>query len=508
MFSPMDSKLAAELERLLSELADEGATQQRVEKIERLLLNNPKLQDHYWSWMDNHIILGTDRAAILGESKAANHLISVGSQQSPAAAIAVQPFASEQNSLRRWLTPLLAISACLLWMMLPGNFSLSHIAGLLRPHVIDTDHTDSWHIPRITRVSWEGPYFAEHEQRLDSGSKAHVGLVSLGFVNGSPANGYVLRLEPGTSAELMMAADAYAENNLSVTELNASGKPVRRSVSFNNFGSGGISASANHEIRARRYGLIGTWSEFNDSNKPKYYLINGIHKSINPDLSPPHPEQEFQLSRMALVLDEPDLKLLGWDDSGIEPNEVNAGVEPDGDYDDISVAIRISGKGIEPKFSDKDCRLVATPGLETTTPRTDGANCYRFTLGPGEIAVLKVASEARKTNSLFVVREGSNEVLWNVASNRPGTVNLGAVAIQNTSYANQNYVIFGENSADPLAPPTGWQNSSVATVHTQPGCSILGFEDDEEEGQDSDFDDIRITFLSISPNQGTPFEKQ
>jgi hypothetical protein len=499
----MDSKLIAELERLLSELADEGATQQRVDRIEGLLLNNPQLQDHYWSWMDNHIILGTDRAAILGESKVAHALISLGPSGAPS--VAAQSIFSSQNPVRRWLAPLLAISACLLWMVLPGNFSSSHIAGLLRLNGDGTAHSDAWQIPKITRVSWEGPYFAKHEQRTASSSKAHAGLVSLGFVNGSHANGYVLRLEPGTSAELMMAADAYAENNLSVTELDATGKPVRRSVSFNNFGSVGIATSANQQVRTRRYGLIGTWSEFNDSEKSKYYLINGIHKSINPDLSPPLPEQEFQLSRMALVLDEPDLKLLGWDDSGIEPNEENAGVEPDGDYDDISVAIRISGKNISPNVSKKDYCLVAPAGPALKAPQTEGVNRYRFTLTPGEIAVFKVASEARKTNALYLTREGSEEVLWRVESTRPRTMNLGAVAIQNTSQQNQEYALFGENTSDPLTSALEWQNSNFVTVHTQPGCSILGFED--EEGTDGDFDDIRVTFLSISPNQSTPFEK-
>jgi hypothetical protein len=273
----MESKSVAELERLLSELADEGATQQRVERIEGLLLDNPELQDHYWSWMDNHIILGTDRAAILGESRAIHPLIAVG-RQATIQSIDARSISLARKTVSRWLAPLLAISACLLWIALPGNFSWSHIAGSMQSIVGDTNQSDTWYIPRITRVSWEGPYFAEHEQVLHSGSTAHVGLVSLGFVNGSPANGYVLRLEPGTSAELMMAADAYAENNLSVTELNATGTPVRRSVSFNNFGTSGNSNFANLEMRARRYGLIGTWSEFNDTEKPKYYLINGIHK--------------------------------------------------------------------------------------------------------------------------------------------------------------------------------------------------------------------------------------
>lgn len=500
----MDSKLVAELERLLSEIADEGATQQRVERIESLLLDNPILQDHYWSWMDNHIILGTDRAAILGESKTAYPLIAVGRLATIQNTLA-QSTAPARRTMSRWLAPLLAIAACLLWMILPGNFSWSHLAGVLFPYANDADQENTWHIPKITRVSWEGPYFVEHDQILNPGSSARVGLVSLGFVNGSPANGYVLRLEPGTSAELMMAADAYAENNLSVTELNATGTPVRRSVSFNNFGTSGTSNIVNLQARSRRYGLIGTWSEYNDTNKPKYYLINGIHKSANPDLSPPHPEQEFQLSRMELVLDEPDLKLLGWDDGGIDPDKETAGVEPDGDYDDISVAIRISGKGIQPRPLSNDYCLVTTPGPAHQSPRTDGSNRYRFTLLPGEIAILKAASEASRTNSLYLVHEDSDEVLWSVESTRPGTTNLGAVVVQNTSKLNQNYALFGENSSNPLAPAGGWVGSHMATVHTQPGCSILGFED--TDAINGDFDDVRVTFLTISPNQSTPFEK-
>lgn len=502
----MDRKLAAELERLLSELADEGATRQRVERIESLLLDKPELQDRYWSWMDNHIILGTDRAAILGDSRASDPLVSVGHTD------ALRSFVPRATTHTRrhihWLAPLLAISACLLWMILPGDFSWRDAARQLFPFMADIDGRDVWHIPKITRVSWEGPYFAKHELDIDARSGADVGLVSLGFVDGLPANGYVLRLEPGTSAELMMAADAYAENNLSVTELSASGTPVRRSVSFNNFGANGLTAFGNEPNRARRYGLIGTWSEFNDTNKPKYYLINGIHKSLNPDLSPPHPEQEFQLSRMVVALDEPDLILLGWDDSGIEPSEKSDGVEPDGDYDDISVAIRLAGKGIQPKppnknFPNRNFRLTAAPHSMALVPQVADSDRFRFTLEPGEIAVLKIASEARKTNAIYVVREGSDEVIWSAESTPPGTMNLGAVAIQNTSEQDQAFAIFGENSAGNRDTASEWQGSRIATIHTQPGCSILGFEDDAELNED--FDDIRITLLSMSPNRSTPF---
>src|SRR5690606_31949567 len=107
----MDRKLVVELERLLSELADEGATQQRVERIENLLLDNPELQDHYWSWMDVHVVLGTDRAAILGESTTAGPLSCLESVERPLSTPASVAATSPKYSYWR-LAPALAVSAC------------------------------------------------------------------------------------------------------------------------------------------------------------------------------------------------------------------------------------------------------------------------------------------------------------------------------------------------------------------------------------------------------------
>lgn len=500
----MDRKLVAELERLLSELADEGATQQRVERIENLLLDNPELQDHYWSWMDVHVVLGTDRAAILGESTTAGPLSCLESVERPLntpASVAASP----AKYSYWWLAPALAVAACLAWLLLPGGVTWQRLVGELHPAMAEAGEPDAWRIPKITRVSWEGPYFAEPDQSHDSQVGAHVGLVSLGYVDNVPANGYVLRLEPGMSAELMMAADAYSENNLSVTELNATGTPIRRSVSFNNFGSGATPPFGTFDVRNRRYGLIGTWSEFNDTGKPKYYLINGIHKSTDPNSATLHAEQEFQLSKMVVTLDEPDLILLGWDDSGIDPTEVSAGVEPDGDYDDISVLIRLSGKGVDVPPTSGDRRVVDVSFSAAEPPRTDGEDRYRFTLRPGEIAVLKVASECRKTNSMYFVCEDSGDILWSAQNTKPGTMNLGAVGVQNTSDRNMNLAIFGENERLLENGEVEWQGSTMATIHHQPGCSIVGFEDN---GPTGDFDDIRLTLLLMSPNRSTSFGDQ
>lgn len=499
----METKKAVELERLLSELADEGATKERVQKIEDLLINNPELQDHYWKWMDLHVILGVERAGILGDRGATRSLGGKPENGSPRELRKTTWSSGHQLWM---LVSTVAVAACVTWALMTAAqyFRNRDADGPNRGMRAAAGGEEIWRIPRITRVSWEGPFFADPGQEERSTTGERAGLVSLGLVGGLSANGYILRLEPGTSANLMMAADAYAENNLSVTELDANGTPIRRSVSFNNFGTSSIPQFGNAEVMTRRYGQIGTWSEFNDTDRPKYYLLNGIHKSANPDVPAPDSPQEFQLSEMVVMVEEPDIILVGWDDGGVEPTEANSGVLPDGDYDDITVVIRINRPGVEPTRSTPHRRLLARPQATTLTPQSDGSVRYRFALLPGEVAVMKVATEARCSNALYLVDESANEVLWGASNTDSRSTNLGAVTVENRGTEQIHLAIFSEHSASTGGDKDDWQCSELAKIHDQPGCVILGFED---TGEDNDFDDMRVTLLSMSAKQRAPIEE-
>ena len=499
----MNQKDVAQLERLLSELADEGASRELVEKIEALLIDQPELQDHYWSWMDVHVALGVERTAILGESETISQLSYLPEAGTGAESFATQPIEPRQQALsRKWFTPAILVAACLglsFWA-LPGSF-WEHSPTTLSPDSASVAIEGTWRIPKITRVSWEGPFFAGPEHADNSASPKRAGLVSLGIVDGLSANGYVLQLEPGASAELLMAADAYAENNLTVTELKPDGTPVLRNVSFNNFGAGVLPTNDARSKGTRRYGLIGTWTVFNDSDRPKHYLINGIHKVDDPDSPNFNSDSEFLLSDMVVLLEESDLVLIGWDDGGVDPNNEINGVDSDGDYDDITVVIRITeGSDSNPNRSHPH-RIISWPSNESETPQSDCSTKHEFSLLPGDFVAIKVASHATFTNSFYLMNVETDEVLWSARNTRPGTMNLGAVAVLNTGERMMNLAVFCEHSSTPPNVEVEWKCSEMSIVHEQPSCTILGFEDLYEGDDADDFDDIKVTMLSVSSDR-------
>lgn len=501
----MNQEDVAMLERLLSELADEGASRELVEKIEALLIDRPDLQDHYWSWMDIHVALGVERTAILGESETVSQLTSLAELDNNSEPEAARLSGTQSKSVQpRWFPPALAIAACVAlgFLALPADWWDSN-ATLPSSNSASSSMSGTWRIPKITRVSWEGPFFAGPEHADNSASPVRAGLVSLGIVDGPSANGYVLQLEPGASAELLMAADAYAENNLTVTELRPDGTPVLRNVSFNNFGAGMIPPNDAQSKGTRRFGLIGTWSVYNDSDEPKHYLLNGIHKVDDPDAPDFNSDSEFLLSDMVVLLEEPELVLIGWDDGGVDPDDAIDGVDSDGDYDDITVVIRITGGSDSSPEPAQPKRVYSWPSLANETPQSSGCTKHEFSLEPGDVVALKVASHAEFTNSLYLMDVETDEVLWSTRSTRPGTMNLGAVAVHNTSESRMNLAVYCEHSATPPNGKAHWKCSDMEIVHEQPSCTILGFED---LSAGDDFDDIKVTMLSVSSNRGNLIE--
>lgn len=387
-----------------------------------MLVDRPDLMDRYRGWMDAQVTMRVERSAIPDESGPASQLGALRELNNNLETNTAQPVGPRKQSLSPgWFPHAFLIAACiaLVFFALPVYF-WHHSKPLPMPDSTSTSVEGTWRIPKITRVSWEGPLFAAPEHADNSATPKRAGLVSLGVFNGFSVNGYILRLEPGVSAELMMAADAYSENNPTVTQLRPDGTPVLRNVSFNNFGAGEVPPREDRNYGTRRFGLIGTWSVFNDSNTTKHILIHGIHRLGDPDSLDFAADSEFFLSDMVVLLEEPDLVLIGCDDGGFDPNNVIHGVGSDGDYDDVTVMIRLKGvSNVNPDSTQSDRNVSLLPE-KYDPPHSDCAAKHKFSLIPGEILTIRAACHATFKNLLYLLDDDSSEVLWTTRNTCPG----------------------------------------------------------------------------------------
>ncbi|MCA9237350.1 MAG: hypothetical protein KDA44_17875 [Planctomycetales bacterium] len=492
-----------QLETLLSQLADEGSSQSLVGELEQILLDNPELQDHYWQWMDTHVLLGIECQTLLGASVSAD-----SSQLLVPSNGFAEPVSDRRSSRRRWgigaataagLIGLLA--AAPLWRGAGPDGASAHAVVAEKPPAA-AEPSEMWRIPQVTHVKWTGPYFANSIENDLVAAEVRPGRVALQLSTGATVNAYLLELKPGETADVVITADARSENNFSITELDARGMPIRRSVSFNNY----IRDGSGYLRTTRQYGLLGTWSASNDSAMPKYYLLTGIHQVVDPDSLSDMDDLRWRISDMKVVIDEPDVVLLGCDDGGIESYVRPHSVPADGDYDDISVMLHIESRSRDERRPLGGLRVVGAALESVGTPRTEPSEMHRFRLAPGELVVLGVTTAAALENCVFLANEETGEILWSATRGTGLSANLGGVLLENRGDVELQLALFGEHRTSILPAGNGstWESSAIKVCNEQQGCVVIGMEDSYGSGIDEDFDDIRVTIFDASGGRDAP----
>ena len=347
-------------------------------------------------------------------------------------------------------------------------------------------------IPTITHVSWDGPTFSRDDDQWQVVAGAEAGPISLQVKQGPSATGYLFCLPPGAAVELIATFDATGENCLSVVELVANDRQPVEKATFNNCGVGPKPLDANPTVTNRRYGVLGRWFELNAGRSPRYFLLTGSHK-----LAEPMPDQDWQLSEMAVLLERDGVIQIGWDDSGPAPAKKGNAYQRDDDFDDLAATLILSSPSSIPSSEESLTFIGEDYGpVEGTVPLSEEAS--RFTLAPNEMAVLKFAASASAPNAVFLVESKTGEVRWSSSSaphNQMGSNNLGAVAIRNDSAAPKEFLLFATHRVETDENGTlEWRKSERKVFFEQPGYIILGFEDG---GRDGDFDDLRVSILRV-----------
>jgi hypothetical protein len=493
----MDLRKERQLESLVSSICDDGATAQDLQELEALLVDDPELQKRYWQMMSTHVALGV-AVSCAADKSLPGPIAWPERSRLPTSA----PWRSAFGTDSRLRFFYYAAAILLLGLGVGTWIRFGHelLGGINRGVDSQAINWTVDRIPTITHVSWDGLTFSREDDQWQIIDGAEAGPVSLQVKQAPSANGYLFCLPPGAAVELTATFDATGENCLSVVELVANDQQPIEKATFNNCGVGPKPWDANPAAQNRRYGVLGRWSERNTTLSPRYFLLTGSHKLANPK-----PNQDWQLSEMAVLLERDGIIQIGWDDSGPAPAESDTVYRPDDDFDDLAATLLLSVPSSMPS-SARAVELIGENRGIAPQPLPQSNDALPISLAPGEVAVFKVASWATAPNTLLLVHAQTNEVYWSTANTNSAnevskSCDLGAAAIRNNSTERQEFLLFATHRA----PSEGkteqeWHESERKMFFEQPGYVILGFED---HGRDNDFDDVRVSVLQAD-SAGAP----
>jgi len=347
---------------------------------------------------------------------------------------------------------------------------------------------------RVTNTSWDGAQDLEPVDEGEAPGRMDQGAAQLAPFNGRLAGGYVIALPPGASLDLMVDADSFGENALAVMELDPAGLPTGGLVSFSNQGSGETRSTGDYEApvpASRVYGRLGNWSENNDTQVTKYFLLAGVHKQA-PELE----DHSWYVTDYLVFVDEPDLIYIGWDDSGWRPRGASDALR-DNDYNDVTAAIRIRPNARLQPRSGSPVRVIPElddDGKEIASD--DQGDGYAFEVAPRTALVLGISSEASSPNSVAVVQRDSGRIWWQRDNLVDQNQHLGVFVIENHGDEPLQFLLVGKHqNSNKGDPPTSWGSSKHRVVLEAARCQTIGFEDSGNavHEEDGDWNDIQVS---------------
>ncbi|HEY2759492.1 MAG TPA: hypothetical protein VGI75_02075 [Pirellulales bacterium] len=506
-----ESKLAAELNRLLAAASLGDASDSELARLNELLLNDRELRQQAAQFFEEEVVLRREFEILdrvgefhnprtLGRANA----LEVGGGESCRTRLA------PNVRQRLFLAVAVLVSSIVGWMSIhhggwwlwqgrsQGEAGISlptFDSGMEGPATARALQplTASILTP-VIRVSWSGPQFASELNASPMIAAIHEGVISFTSSFGRPAQGYVVCLRPGALMDLIVTADAEGENALAAIEIDGSGKPTGRRISFSNSaeeGSATGKSDGKYAVRTKK-GRLGIWTDRNDGPTPRYYLFTGVHKLLNRSA-----DDSWHVSRLQPFVESENLIHVGWDDSGMPfAGKQDAAQVPDNDFDDVSATIRIRMPSSPAPNSDVQVlsknRKYEVSGL--SLPSQD-AERYLLTLNPGQSAIVKVSSRSGAPVDVGVFGKETGELRWRCRQEpNSDSPTLGICAIKNDSPRVKEFFVVGaqrEASADPFA-----------AVHAMPASVLfnkenvvtVGFGDVEKT---LDFNLLKVDILTM-----------
>lgn len=518
--SQMSEADKLQIDRILSAIADEGASQERMQRLEALLRDRPDLQAYYARVMAMHTVLAYEFSLsdqpfgpVLGPHGPA------GGPESRAAAQACENLSTRiQRDLRagvvrraqRWgLALALGCAACLAIAF--AGYSLWHSSGG-RAATAAVRKERLWS-PSRPVAKHDGGVVVRDQRSLellgkltrdpsitslllpkanDHGAPGFTLCSGAAWIERPPSvreRGYLVALPASCMMNVYLDTDANGQNALAVAELDRVGLTTGRTLQFNNLADGGETLPPT----ARRTGAIGKFTEFNDSSSPMYYILAGSHMLLGGA-----GEELWYQSDYRVQLDSENLLVIGWDDSGysgrVKPDLGKA--LPDRDYNDMRAILWFSFPGEERTIAES-APTYSPPPLSPAPVAAARGSGYLIDVKPGEELVLAVSGYARLQNSFQVVETETGRVLWRHDGSPPGAEveqakDRGVYVIRNYSSAPRQYELQGRYRNADASKDSPWRTSPYKVLANDEGSVTVGFEDSVDVPARVDWKDIRV----------------
>jgi hypothetical protein len=509
-----------EIERLVSEIADEGASCERIGRLDDLLRGRSDLREHYSRVMALHMLLDfefdlsmqqlqpivprhereTPRSTSLVDNQCMELSTRIG-----------RDISSNVRQIRNWRWPrwaviasAAAVSALLVGFAAWRGLAPQELAEGSRSIRVDATGIDQ---PLLNGQTPQAGLVVRDAQslRLISRLTKTPSLTSLllprcpgdvapgvmlcsgtAWMERSPTQrerGYVVALAPGCQMDVYVYTDASFQNGLTVVELDDDGRMTGGAISFSNL------EKRDSTTTERRIGCIGNYSEFNDRSTPKYYLLTGTHRT------PKHEADEmWRLSDFTVQYNSSDIMVIGWDDNGYVEDET--GFAPDRDFNDVRAVLRFS----RPAGSLPQSATVRyAPDIERDLPLADAkVTGFPLEVKPGEALVMMVSSSARLPNTFRVVDSKTRQIIWlgdapPADADGPQDEDRGVYVIRNFGPSVRHYEIQAQHvsaGSEPERPQ--WSDSPYRTFEDGDRSVIIGFEDNITVPVNVDWNDIRV----------------
>jgi len=518
-----------DIDRLVSEIADEGVSPERMARLNEFLRDRPDLQQHYSRAMALHVLLEFEFDLSMQQLQP---VLPRSDRQSPrivpsasddcvvlSARIGKDVSAAARKSHRLrgyvWLT--LASATAFVGAFVGYNLwfssSQSSAMGRLWPKIVDRrvdvqrpsndsdDRSpeglvvrDTQSLRLISRVTKTESLTSLHLPRCPSEDAPGLTLCSgTAWMEKTPAQrerGYVVALAPGYQLDLYVYTDALYQNGLSIVELDNDGRMTGDSLSFSNLEKG------NPRSTKRRLGCIGNYSESNDSTSTKYYLLTGSHRILQPGGA----EEVWKLSDFKVQYDSDDLMVIGWDDSGYVQDD--RGMVPDRDYNDVRAMMRFSRPDDSSRSLDHTVSYSPEPERDLALAEHT-ENGYSLDVNPGQTLALLVSSSADFQNSLRIVDDASRKIIWESDGTQPDSsetlsADRGVYVIRNFGDTVRRYEIQSRRAQALESGGHKWQYNPYQILADGDQSVIIGFEDSMTVPANVDWDDIRVNARWLS----------
>jgi hypothetical protein len=471
-----------EIERLLSEVADEGTTPEHMEQLQALLLNRPDLQAHYARVMGLHTLLKFEL------DLTAHGFSSLVSARSPIKSsfrtFITRPWlrrASRISLFTALAASVLVILAARQW--LENDTEATGVVAIESQELAASKAATMAVLSDLTDTALSDVTLPARSL-VDTGLSLCSGAVWMERGSGQRERGYMVELPPGAIINVAVDADASANNAVAVAELDARGRPTGSVMSFKN------DKNIPVEQALIGGGPIAVWSQFNDTLLPKYYLFTGTHKLEKAT------DDRWFLSDYVVFLNSDKLIYLGWDDSGYTAPTNPTGYFADKDFDDISAIIQIrrADDALPPREE-----INYIPAQLAEPSNLDGppdSQCV-FNVPPGQQALLRISNNAGWHNEVAIVDRQSLEVIWRKEIIPDGVHYQGSYLIQNNTNEVREYFVTGRHKEwHNLEEVRPWITSTCKVFRDKSPSLVLGFED---VGANEVFDEVHVHIRRV-PN--------